>query len=147
MAAVTVGFGYSSMEIPPSRNPFDGEPLLREALDQGPVAVSDGQLFLQMWHYAPEPLKSRLLFLADNQAALQYMGFDTIDGGIRVLRDWSSMRVVEYQSFASPGREFFVYQNTLRPGWLISKVVGDGATVEIRKYAGFRALIRVRLKS
>jgi hypothetical protein len=147
MAAVTVGFGYSSMEIPPSRNPFDGEPLLREALEQGPVAVSDGQLFLQMWHYAPEPLKSRLLFLADNQAALQYMGFDTIDGGIRVLRDWSSMRVVEYQSFASPGREFFVYQNTLRPGWLISKVVDDGATVEIRKYAGSRVLMRVRLKS
>jgi hypothetical protein len=74
------------------------------------------------------------------------MGFDTIDGGIRVLRDWSSMRVVEYQSFASPGWEFFVYQNTLRPGWLISKVVDDGATVEIRKYAGSRALMRVRLK-
>jgi hypothetical protein len=146
-AALTVGFGYSSLEIPPSRNPFDGEPLLREALEQGPVAVSDGQLFLQMWHYAPEPLKSRLLFLADNQAALQYMGFDTIDGGIRVLRDWSSVDVVEYPSFASPGREFLVYQNTLRPGWLISKVVDDGATVEIRKYAGFRALIRVRLKS
>ena len=108
--------------------------------------MSDGQLFLQMWHYAPEPLKSRLLFLADNQAALQYMGFDTIDGGIRVLRDWSSVGVVEYQSFASPGREFLVYQNTLRPGWLISKVVDDGAAVEVRKYAGFRALIRVRLK-
>jgi len=146
-AALAVGFGYSSMEIPPSRNPFDGEPLLREALQQGPVAVSDGQLFLQMWHYAPEPLKSRLLFLADDEAAVKYMGFDTIDGGIRVLRHWSSVHVVEYRSFASPGQEFFVYQNTLRPGWLISKVVDDGATVEIRKYAGSRALIRVHLKS
>jgi hypothetical protein len=147
LAALGAGFLYSSMEAQPSRNPFDGEPLLREALQQGPVVVSDGQMFLQMWHYAPEPLKSRLLFLADNEAALQYMGFDTIDGGIRVLRDWSSMRVVEYRSFASAGREFLVYQNTLRPGWLISKVVDDGATVEIRKYAGARALIRVRLKS
>jgi hypothetical protein len=146
MAALAVGFGYVSLEIPPARNPFDGEPLLREALQQGPVAVPDGQLFLQMWHYAPEPLKSRLLFLADNAAALKYMGFDTIDGGIRVLRDWSTVSVVEYQSFASPGREFFVYQNTLRPGWLISRVVDDGATVEIRKYAVFRALVRVRLK-
>jgi hypothetical protein len=146
MAAVGVGFCYSSLEIPPSRNPFDGEPLLREALQQGPVAVPDGQLFLQMWHYAPEPLKSRLLFLADNEAALKYMGYDTIDGGIRVLRDWSSVGVVEYQSFASPGREFLVYQNTLRPGWLVSKAVDDGASVEVRKYAGFRELMRVRLK-
>jgi hypothetical protein len=99
-----------------------------------------------MWYYAPEPLKSRLRFLADNDSALKYMGFDTIDGGIRVLRSWSSVPVVEYQSFASPGREFLVYQNTLRPGWFISKAVDDGATVEIRKYQGSRALIRVRLK-
>jgi hypothetical protein len=145
--ALGVGFAYSSTEIPPARNPFDGEPLLREALEQGPVAVPDGQLFLQMWHYAPEPLKSRLLFLADDEAALKYMGFDTIDGGIRVLRDWSSVGVVEYRNFASPGREFFVYQNTARPGWVIPKVAADGATVEVRKYAGFRALMRVRLKS
>ena len=146
MAALVAGFGFSSLAVPPSRNPFDGEPLLREALQQGPVAVSDGQLFLQMWHYAPEPLKSRLLFLADDEAAVKYMGFDTLDGGIRVLRDWSSLRVLDYQSFASPGREFFVYQNTIRPGWLISKVVDDGATVEVRKYAGLRSLMRVRLK-
>jgi hypothetical protein len=99
-----------------------------------------------MWHYAPEPLKSRLLFLADDEAALKYMGFDTIDGGIRVLRGWSSAGVVEYRNFASPGREFFVYQNTARPGWVIPKVAADGATVEVRKYAGFRALMRVRLK-
>lgn len=146
MAALAVGFAYVSIEVPPARNPFDNEPLLREALQQGPVVVPDGQLFLQMWHYAPDPLKSRLLFLADNDAALKYMGFETIDGGIRVLRDWSSVDVEEYQTFARPGREFFVYQNTLRPGWLISKVVDDGATVEVRKYAGFRELMRVRLK-
>jgi hypothetical protein len=39
-----------------------------------------------------------------------------------------------------------VYQSSIRPGWLISKVVDDGATVEVRKYAGLRALMRVRLK-
>jgi hypothetical protein len=144
--ALGVGFLFSSMAVPPSRNPFDAETLLREALEQGPVVVADGQLFLQMWHYAPERLKSRLLFLADKEAAVKYMGYDTIDGGIRVLRNWSSVDVEEYQAFASPGREFLVYQSTIRPGWLISKVVDDGATVEVRKYAGFRSLLRVRLK-
>jgi len=147
MAALTASFGFSSMTVPPIRNPFEGEPLLREALDQGPVAVADAQLFLQMWHYAPQPLKSRLLFLVDNEAALKYMGFASMDVALRAVQLWSSLRVVEYQSFATPGREFFVYQNSLRPGWLISKVVADGAAVEIRKYAGARALMRVRLKS
>jgi 4-amino-4-deoxy-L-arabinose transferase-like glycosyltransferase len=146
-AALGVGFGYLSMETPPSRNPFDNEPMLREALQQGPVVVTDGQLFLQMWHYAPEPLRSRLVFVADNAAAVKYMGFHTIDSGLTDLRHWSSVPVVEYRSFASPGREFLVYQNILRPGWLISKVVDDGATVEIRKYVGARVVIRVRLKS
>jgi hypothetical protein len=144
--ALGAGFLFSSTAVPPSRNPFDGETLLQEALEQGPVVVADGQLFLQMWHYAPERLKSRLLFLADNEAAIKYMGYDTIDGGIRVLRNWSSVHVEEYRSFASPGREFLIYQSTIRPGWLISKVVDDGATVEVRKYAGLRALMRVRLK-
>ena len=145
--ALTACFGFTSMAIPPTRNPFDGEPELREALQQGPVAISDAQLFLQMWHYAPPPLKSRLLFLVDHEAALKYMGFANMDDALKQIRLWSSVRVVDYPNFASPGREFLVYQNTLRPGWLISKVVDDGATVEVRKYAGARALMRVRLKS
>ena len=77
-------------------NPFAGEPLLMEALEQGPVVIADGQLYMQMWHYAPERLKARMLFLADDVSAVKYMGFETIDGGIRALIPWAPVQVREY---------------------------------------------------
>jgi hypothetical protein len=146
LAVTAVGLGFATIDVPPRQDPFDDEPILREALRQGPVVIPDGQLFLRMWHYAPADSKARLLFLADNDAAVKYMGFDTIDGGMRGLVRWSSMPLVEYKDFAAPGREFLVYQNSLRPGWLLSKVVDDGALAEIQKQAPYRSLVRVRLK-
>jgi hypothetical protein len=146
LAVAVVGLGFAAIDIPARQNPFDAEPILQEALRQGPVAIPDGQLFLRMWHYAPAEWKPRLFFLADNQAAVKYMGFDTIDAGMRGLVPWSQIPLVEYTDFATPGREFRIYQNSLRPGWLLSKVVDDGGLAEIQKLGPYRSLIRVRLK-
>ena len=135
-----------SLDYPSRGNPFDAEPVLREALEQGPVVVPDGQLFLQMWQYAPERYKSRLLFLMDNDAAVKYMGFDTIDGGVRALKPWAAVNAVEYADFARGGREFMAYQTSMRPGWVLARVVADGATVEVKKTALYRELVKVRLR-
>jgi hypothetical protein len=147
MFAVSMGgLGFAAIDNPPWQNPFDAEPMLQEALQKGPVAIPDGQLFLRMWHYAPPDLKAHLLFLANDEAAVKYMGFETIDQGIRVMMPWSSVPLVEYTTFATPGREFLVYQNALRPGWLLSKVVDDGAIAEIQKHTAYRSLVHVRLR-
>jgi hypothetical protein len=53
---------------------------------------------------------------------------------------------VSYKDFATPGREFRLYQNSLRPGWVLAKVVKDGAATQIEQNATIRQLIRVRLK-
>jgi len=66
--------------------------------------------------------------------------------GVRGLVPWSQIPLVEYTDFATPGREFRIYQNSLRPGWLLSKVVDDGGLAEIQKLGPYRSLIRVRLK-
>ncbi|HJT87175.1 MAG TPA: glycosyltransferase family 39 protein [Bryobacteraceae bacterium] len=146
LVAATLCLGYVTLEAAPRQDPFAAEPVLENALRREPVVIPDGQLFLQMWYYAPAPLKSRLLFLADDEAAHRYMGFDTIDGGLRTLRPWAPVRVVEYRDFAAPGRQFLIYQNELRPGWLLSKVIDEGGTAEIRSYSTFRALLQVHLK-
>ncbi len=145
-AALLAGFGLVTIDISGLENPFGQEPVLEKALQKEPVVISDGQLFLQMWQYAPEPLKPRLEFLADDEAAIRYMGFDTIDEGLRVLRPWTSARVVDYRDFFAPGREFLIYQSTLRQGWLLAKVLDDGGTAEILALHGSRELIRVRFK-
>lgn len=145
MTIVTlVGLGLVTMEVPPAGNPFLHEPILAKALQAGDVIIPDGQLFLQMWQYAPPPLKSRILFLADGGAAVQYMGFDSIDNGLQVIRPWSTAHVIDYRDFFAPGREFLIYQNTLRPGWLLSKVMQEQGTAQIEAYDGYRELIRAR---
>jgi len=137
---------FVALEAPPRENPVEREATLIKALEQGPVAIPDGQLYMQMWYYTPEPLKSRLLFLVDYQAAIQYMGFDAFYVGVISLRPWSSVTAVSYKDFATPGREFRLYQNSLRPGWVLAKVVKDGAATQIEQNATIRQLIRVRLK-
>lgn len=137
---------FAVIEVPPRENPFTQEPLLVKALEDGPVAVADGQLFIQMWYYSPDRLKPRIVYLADNQAAVKYMGFDAIDGGLRILKPWASVAVEEYKDFATPGRTFSVYQNSLRPGWLLARIVADGDAAELTQDATFRQLYRVRIK-
>jgi Dolichyl-phosphate-mannose-protein mannosyltransferase len=139
------GMGIRSLDHPYDGNPFDGEPVLREALERGPVVIPDGQLFLQMWYYAPERYKSSLIFPVDNAAAVKYMGYDTIDGGVRLLRPWAAVNVVEWADFVRDTREFMAYQTSLRPGWVLARVVAEGATVEVRKTALLRELVNVRL--
>lgn len=144
--AALAGLGYVTMEVPRREDPFTHEAILEKALQKGPVVIPDGQLFLKMWYYAPGSLKARLLFLADDEAASRYMGFTTIDSGLRALTSLAPMQVIEYKNFAAPGREFLVYQNILWPGWLLPKLVDDGASAEIEKYAAVRMLVRVRLQ-
>ena len=146
LAVVAWGSAVRLMDSGARGNPYEAEPILQAALEKGPVVIPDGQLFLQMWQYAPARLKTRLIFLADEASALKYIGFTTIDGGVRVLRDWSNVNVAEYAEFAKPGREFVLYQTSLRPGWVLSRVVEDGARVEIQRASSFRQLVSVRLR-
>ncbi len=136
---------YTAIESPPAPNPFDAEPVLRQALRQGPVVIPDGQLFLRMWYYAPENVKRRMLFLSDDAAAIHYLGFETIDSGLRAIAPWCSAQILPYAQFAAPGREVTVYQNVLRPGWMLQKVTDEGGSAEIRKYSAARMLVTVHL--
>jgi hypothetical protein len=145
-AVMLASLGFVTMDIPAPRDPFLEESMLGKALAIEPVVVSDGQLFLQMWWYAPQPLKSRLVFLADAPSAIEFMGFETIDSGILILRPWAPVNVVEYKNFFVPGKEFLLYRNLLRPEWLLAKVMKDGGSARIQEFNSRRELLRVRFK-
>jgi hypothetical protein len=144
--SLLTGLGLVTISMPGGQDPYRQEPELQKALAEGPVVIPDGQLFLLMWQYAPPALRPRLHFVADGEAAIRYMGFDTIDEGLRVLRPWAPVQVVDARDFLTPGREFVLYQNTLRPAWLLSKIVDDGGSAQVLAHAGFRELVKVRVK-
>jgi hypothetical protein len=144
MAVSATPLLFVMLAVPDRDNPVERDATLVEALGQGQVVVPDGQLFLQMWYYVPAPLKAKLLYLVDYPSAVQYMGFDAIDSGVVALKSW--VPVMDYKDYATPGREFRLYQSSMRPGWVLAKVVKDGASTQIERYSINRQLIRVRLK-
>ena len=133
--------------IPPPRNLLAGESVLLKALEQGPVVVAEGQTFMQVWYYTPEPLKSNLVFLVDSAASVKYGFFNTaaIDASLASLRHWCPLRVIDYRDFATPGKDFRILQNPLKPGWLLEKVAADGGAEAIEQYTNLRQLYRVRM--
>ena len=133
--------------IPPPRDLLAGESVLLKALEQGPVVVAEGQTFMQVWYYTPEPLKSNLVFLVDSAASVKYGFFNTaaIDASLASLRHWCPLRVIDYRDFATPGKDFRILQNPLKPGWLLEKVAADGGAEAIEQYTNLRQLYRVRM--
>jgi len=134
--------------IPPPRDLLSEEFVLVESLKQGPVVVEDGQLFMQMWFYLPEPLKSNMIFLVDSEASVKYQVFTTsaIDAALSSVRLSFPIRVLDYRTFATTGKEFRLLQNPLRPGWLLDKIAADGGSEVIDRYTNLRQLYRIRIK-
>jgi hypothetical protein len=137
-----------SVTIPPPRDPIAEETVLIDALKQGPVVVADGQLFMQMWLYLPETLKSNLLFLVDREASVKYQAFNTsaIDAALTSVRDFYPIHALDYSAFAASGKEFRLLQNPLKPGWVLEKIAADGGSEVIERYTNLRQLYRIHMR-
>ncbi len=121
-------FAYGMTLGRPLRNPFLQEPLLVEGLKRGPVAVSNFVSYLQLWYYAPENLKSRLIYLTDEDASVKYLHFED---RMEIFRRFG-VPVIPYKDFAVPGKQFFVYF-TPGFGWLPEKLLDDGIRLQVVK--------------
>jgi hypothetical protein len=102
--------------------------LVRQLVAPGPVVVTGGLMFLQLWYYTPPGLRGRLWYLADPAAAFHYRGSDTFDRGFLVLRRWTPVTVQDYESFVAANREFRVY--AAGSGWLLDKLRETGARID-----------------
>jgi hypothetical protein len=135
-------FGFHLIHVYPFQNPLDREPLLRDALQDGPVVINDYVAYLQFWYYAPENLKPRLLYLSDEESSVKYSHCDDVMGPVAQFVP----SVLRYKDFAVPGREFMLYFNP-GFGWVPEKVLDDGGTLQALKWDQGRAvLFRARVK-
>jgi hypothetical protein len=132
----------------PPRDLQGEEFVLVDALQQGPVVVADGQLYMQMWLYLPDPLKSNMIFLVDREASVKYQTFNTaaIDAALSSVRQSFPIRALDYRTFATPGKEFRLLENPLKPGWMLEKIAADGGQEVIQRYTNLRQLYRIRMK-
>jgi hypothetical protein len=110
-----------------------------------PIVAADLHTFMTLSQYAPPAISSRVVYLADPQAALQYLGHDTVDRGILDLKPWFQVAVEEYQTYMASHDRFLVYlevqgeRNWLgyywgRPwawSWLLYVLPGEPVHIEL----------------
>jgi hypothetical protein len=88
-----------------------------------PIAIDDPFTFLQLVHYAPAPLRARLVYLSNPEAARRHNCHDPRDWCLRQLRQWADVPVRDYGSFIAAHRHFLVYGDT---DWLRRTLEADG---------------------
>jgi hypothetical protein len=98
-----------------------------------PFVAANGLFFLEADHYAPQSFVSRLVYLADTDAAVRYTGSDVFDRGFPIMQKWFPIRarVESYSTFTRRHRRFLVFGGFDHPlAWLTRKLLDDG--VELR---------------
>jgi hypothetical protein len=100
-----------------------------------PVFVATAHDFLQLAYYAPAPLGSRLVFVADGPSALSYGSFDTDDVALQLLARCYPINVTDFRTFGSLHKSFFLY--TAVPGeqdWWLRRLAKEGFTIQFASF-------------
>lgn len=120
-------FHFTQIHRHPLRDPYTRARLLREELEtqNEPVVVSNYIAFLEIWYYAPQNVKPRLLCLDDENAAVKFRHMDDVAGDS--LRD-IGVPFYSYREFATSGKQFVIY--FVGWSWMTSKILEDGGTLE-----------------
>jgi hypothetical protein len=94
----------------------------------GPIAMTDNDLLFPLWHYQPRGVAERLVFVADERAAVEHQGYNTIELLFPRLKLWSErINVESYEEFVQKNRQFLLIDN-LR-GYVAKLLLRDGATL------------------
>jgi hypothetical protein len=95
-----------------------------------PIAVASTIDYLQLFHYAPSPLKQRLVYVVDKSqgtADNPTTGSDLVRLARRV-----PMTLISYSDMKAQHRSFFLYQTNPRQNRLVRQLDADGATLVLK---------------
>jgi hypothetical protein len=132
-------------ELARPSDPIASQPLLSQAIQDGPVVIDDTLLFLQTWYYLPLESQNRILYLADPESAVKYTGTDTAELNVLAFQRWFHVPVIPYDQHATRGAILLIYHDAGRPAWLLNRLAQGGARFELVSSQGARFLFRAVL--
>jgi hypothetical protein len=106
-----------------------------------PVAVADGIRFYELAYYAPDNVRSNLVYLIDLAAASRYTGSAQVDQNLKGLRGIAPLNLPDYSEFVNSHKTFLVLWG--EGGWLPLKLNAEGARIVFKGKAGVAALYLV----
>lgn len=97
-----------------------------------PVAIAGGTRALQLEHYAGPAWKSRFVFLMDEEKALQYLGTDSVERNLVLLKPYAEFQMQSFAEFVVRHRQFLLYvEDEDKFNWLPSYLSGAGFEMQV----------------
>lgn len=112
-----------------------------------PIVAADAHTIVDLAHYAPPDINSRLVYLADPEISLRRLGYNSVDlGMIDLIKPWFGLNIQAYKPYVSSHPEFFVYGDLGFLSWLVPELQADGRRLEMLDKNGGKFLFLVHHK-
>jgi hypothetical protein len=121
--------------------------MIADAPEAVPIVITDVLEFLQTAHYADPPLRARLYYVADRDAAVRYTGQDESDAHILALRALAPFHIDGYETFRDTHPRFVLYETSGMYAWMVTRLIDDGARVRLLRRQGEALLYEVTTES
>ncbi len=123
--------------------------LLSDAIARNdlPLVLSNAGGYVELSHVAQQSLNQRMVALVDPPSAVVYAGTDTVDRLVIELKSYVPMQVYDFKAFAAAHPVFLLYSDGTPFDWWPSRLIHDGAQVELVAKQGGGTLYRVTLNS
>ncbi len=98
-----------------------------------PVVVSDAIDYLPVIYYASPEWRKRLVMLVDPPEAVKYVGSNSTDIEMQLMRDYSPFQVYDFQPFVAQHPVFLLYSSHEGFGddWWVPRLFRDGYTFKM----------------
>jgi hypothetical protein len=117
--------------------------LQEQNVDGLPIVVSEITQFHKLSFYAHRDLAQRLVYVADPESSVRYIGHDTVDRGLLDLKPWFPLNVVDYHSYIASEPQFLVFGYIGSWTWLTYELLREDLKIELVGREGYRVLFRV----
>jgi hypothetical protein len=126
-----------------SRVELDEDVTALSSLQDAPIVIMEVSVAHRLSYYAPRRLASRLVYVADANSSISYLGQDTVDRGLLDLRSWFPIDIVRADSFLTDNPRFYVYGETNSWSWLTFDMAKWGETKLLARHEKGRLLFSV----
>jgi hypothetical protein len=101
-----------------------------------PVAIAPAVLFMTVQHYAPNPARERIYYLADTQGAQRYGDIPSNEKNLLFFSSVLPLRVVDFRQFVSRQPHFLLCMESEHANWLIPALLEANAHLQLRNRFG-----------
>jgi hypothetical protein len=118
---------------------------LVNAAGDSPLTMSSALEYLEAEYFATAPSRSRLRWLADPNAAVEFSGSASPDLALIKLQHWFPLHVEAFQAFAATHREFVLAGGKFGDWWP-ERLLHDGHRLQVLSFTAGRTIYKVTMR-